>query len=113
MIRRLVAAVLPLLCIEHAIAQGSQTVCFSDSSPDEVIPACDDLIEIDPRHAQAYQARGVAVINERLLTTLVRWPSIQNISETTIIEVSLGKQKENCTMPSMTFGPSRILIPHF
>jgi hypothetical protein len=60
MIRKFVAAVLPLLCIEHAIAQGSQTVCFSDSSPDAVIPACADLIEIDPMHAQAYQARGSA-----------------------------------------------------
>jgi tetratricopeptide (TPR) repeat protein len=60
MIRRFVAVVLPLLCIEHAIAQDSQTVCFSDSSPDAVIPACDDLIEIDPRHAQAHQARGNA-----------------------------------------------------
>jgi clan AA aspartic protease (TIGR02281 family) len=60
MIRRFVAAVLPLLCIEHAIAQGSQTVCFSGSSPDALIPACDDLIEIDPMHAQAYQARGSA-----------------------------------------------------
>ena len=60
MIRKLVAAVLPLLFLDPAIAQDSRTVCFGDSSPGAVIPACDDLIESDPRHAQAHQARGAA-----------------------------------------------------
>ena len=60
MIRKLVAAVLLLYLIDPALAQDSRIVCFSVSSPGAVIPACDDLIEIDPRHAQAYQARGIA-----------------------------------------------------
>ena len=60
MIRKLVTAVLLWLCICPAVAQDSRVVCFSDSSPDAVIPACDDLIETDPRHAQAHQARGIA-----------------------------------------------------
>jgi tetratricopeptide (TPR) repeat protein len=60
MIRKFVATVLLLYFIDPAVAQDSRIVCFSDSSPGAVIPACDDLIEIDPRHAQAYQARGIA-----------------------------------------------------
>ena len=60
MIRRLVTAVLLWLGMCPAIAQDSSVVCFSDSSPGAVIPACDDLIETDPRHAQAHQARGAA-----------------------------------------------------
>ena len=60
MIRKLVAAVLFLHFINPAVAQDSRIVCFSNSSPDAVIPACDDLIDIDPSHAQAYQARGTA-----------------------------------------------------
>jgi tetratricopeptide (TPR) repeat protein len=60
MIMKSVAAVFALLWVDHAIAQDSQTICFSDSSPGAVIPACDDLIETDPNHAQAYQARGIA-----------------------------------------------------
>jgi tetratricopeptide (TPR) repeat protein len=60
MIRKLVAVVLLLYFIDPAVAQDSRTVCFSDSSPGAVIPACDDLIESDLNHAQAYQARGTA-----------------------------------------------------
>jgi tetratricopeptide (TPR) repeat protein len=60
MIRKLVAAVLLLHFVDPVFAQDSNTVCFGDSSPGAVIPACDDLIEADPRHAQAYQARGIA-----------------------------------------------------
>jgi tetratricopeptide (TPR) repeat protein len=43
----------------NGLAQDSRVVCFSDSSPGAVIPACDDLIDIDPSHAQAFQARGM------------------------------------------------------
>jgi tetratricopeptide (TPR) repeat protein len=60
MIRKLLAASLLWLSVNPAIAQDSQSVCFSGSSPGAVIPACDDLIESDPGHAQAYQARGTA-----------------------------------------------------
>jgi len=60
LIRKLATAVLLLPYVCPAIAQDSRAVCFSNSSPGAVIPACDDLIETDPRHAQAYQARGAA-----------------------------------------------------
>jgi tetratricopeptide (TPR) repeat protein len=62
MVTKLTAAITItlMLCFNDAIAQDSRVVCFSDSSPGAVIPACDDLIDVDPRHAQAHQARGIA-----------------------------------------------------
>ena len=118
MIRNFVAAVLLLYFIDPAVAQDSRIVCFSDSSPGAVIPACDDLIETDPRHAQAYQARGIAWYKvgdyERaLLTTAPPWRSIQNIPGPITIEVLLGRQKATCRTRSKTFTPSKILIRHF
>jgi predicted aspartyl protease len=55
-----VAALSLLVCTNDGIAQDSRSVCFSNSPPGAVIPACDDLIDADPKHAQAHQARGVA-----------------------------------------------------
>jgi hypothetical protein len=47
MVTKLTAAItiMLVLCFNDAIAQDSSVVCFSDSSPGAVIPACDDLID--------------------------------------------------------------------
>ena len=75
LIRKLATAVLLLPYVCPAIAQDSRAVCFSNSSPGAVIPACDDLIETDPGHAQASLSQ----------ITVPLWPSIQNIFELTLI----------------------------
>src|SRR5579871_6890675 len=61
MVTKLLAAITIALVVgcNNGLAQDSRVVCFSDSSPGAVIPACDDLIDIDPSHAQAFQARGM------------------------------------------------------
>jgi tetratricopeptide (TPR) repeat protein len=62
MITKLMAAISITLVVgcNNVLAQDSSVVCFSDSSPGAVIPACDDLIDSDQGHAQAHQARGIA-----------------------------------------------------
>jgi tetratricopeptide (TPR) repeat protein len=58
--RNFAAAVAMLLSIEQAVAQDL-SVCFGAEMPAAtVVPACNSVIEADPRHAQAYQARGGA-----------------------------------------------------
>jgi tetratricopeptide (TPR) repeat protein len=62
MVTKLMVAITITLVVNcnNVLAQDSRVVCFSDSSPGAVIPACDDLIDQDPRYASAHQARGIA-----------------------------------------------------
>jgi tetratricopeptide (TPR) repeat protein len=54
------ASIAALACVNQSLAQDLASTCFGLGPPTEIVAACELLIADDPRHAQAYQARGNA-----------------------------------------------------